>query len=240
MKRTSPAEVIHCASTLRGFMAWALASLLLALPAWASELEVPADNPGQATTKPAAAETVKPGMFWGTVIRRDEFSPLTGKQRWGLYWRQTYWTPGAFFRAAGPALGAHLDNDPPQWGQGAAGYSRRFADRFARSTIQDSIEAAAAAALEYDVRYVRCGCRGFFPRLGHAITWNFLTLDRKGRKVFDAPLVGSAFAAEFIGNTWLPKGHRSAADAMRGVGVELGIGVLFNTIREFVPARKGK
>jgi len=236
LKMKAVSTVRHSALIL---FIWTMYSLLTAMPAWAAGTELPQDRTAQSTAKPAE-ETIKPGMFWGTVIRRDEFSPLTGKQRWGLYWRQTYWTPGVFFRAAGPALGAHLDNDPPEWGQGAGGYARRFGDRFARFTIKGSIEAAAAAAMGYDVRYVRCSCRGLFPRLGHAVAWNFLTLDRNGKTVFDAPLVGSAFAAEFIGNTWLPKGHRSTADAMRGVGVELGIGVLLSTIREFVPAKKRK
>ncbi len=238
MAKTSATAVVDPVSTFLGCMACVL-SALLALPVFAAGFEVPQDGSVQ-TAKPAADEPVKPGMLWGTVVRRDEFRPLTGRQRWGLYWRQTYWTPGAFFRAAGPALGAHLDDDPPQWGQGAEGYARRLGDRFARFTIQDSIEAAAAAGLGYDVRYLRCDCRGFFPRFGHAVAWNFLTLSRKGRTVFDGPQVGSAFAAEFIGNTWMPKGHRSTADAMRGVGVELGIGVLFNTIREFLPAKKRK
>ena len=218
-------------------MAFALLLLLPAKVLLASGTDNP-QKPGDQATINTEDESVKPGMLWGTTIQRENFRPLTGKQRWELYWRQTYWTPGVFFRAAGPALGSHLDNDPPEWGQGAEGYARRFGDRFARFAIEGSIEAVAAASLGYDVRYVRCSCSGFFPRLGHAMSWTFLTLNRNGRTVFNAPQVGSAFAAEFIGNTWMPKGHSSTADAMRGVGVELGVGVIFNAIREFIPAKK--
>lgn len=181
---------------------------------------------------------VRPGMLWGTVITRDEFQPLTGKERWGLYWRQSYWRPGAFFGNAGPALGAHLNNEPPQWGQGMEGYSKRFANRFARSAIRDSVSAAGSAALGYDVRYVKCDCKGFFPRFGHAIAWNFLTLNRSGKTVLNAPRIGGTFASEFIGRTWMPSGYDGAGDAMRSGAVQLGVGSLFNMIREFAPRKK--
>jgi hypothetical protein len=212
----------------------------LFVPAVAAFAAVPGHEQ-DATAKapdPARKDPVQPGKSRGTVIRRQDFRPLTGEERRGLYWGQTFLSPGAFFASAGPALGAHLRNDPPQWGQGAGGYARRFGDRFARNTIQNSIEAAGAAALGYDVRHVRCNCNGFFPRFGHAIAWNFLTLNRHGQTVISIPRVGSAFAAEFIGNTWIPSDHRSRGDALRGVGVELAIGSLFNAIREFIPGKK--
>ena len=192
---------------------------------------LPAENPDS---------LVKPGMLWGTVITKDEFQPLTGKERWSLYWRQSYARPGAFFGNAGPALGAHLENDPPEWGQGMEGYSKRFANRFARSAIRDSISAAGSAALGYDVRYVKCDCTGFFPRLGHSIAWNFLTLNRDGKTVLNVPRIGGSFAGEFIGRTWMPAGYNSVGDTFRSGGVQLGIGAVFNIVREFSPSKRRK
>lgn len=186
--------------------------------------------------KPEASP--RPGALWGTVITRDQFKPLTGNERWGLYWRQSYWRPGAFFSNAGPALGAHLNNEPPQWGQGMEGYSKRFANRFARSAIRDSVSAGGSAALGYDVRYVKCDCKGFLPRVGHSIAWNFLTLNRKGETVFNIPRVGGFFAGEFIGNTWMPAGYNSASDAMRSGAIQLGFTSVFNVFREFGPWKK--
>src|SRR5689334_18314159 len=37
---------------------------------------------------------------------QSSFQTLTGKERWNLYLRDAFWSPGVFFRAAGPALGA--------------------------------------------------------------------------------------------------------------------------------------
>ncbi|MGQ9917186.1 MAG: hypothetical protein ACUVS7_07190 [Bryobacteraceae bacterium] len=194
------------------------------------------------TAAPSRAEKASPrvwGRYFNTVGRAD-WRPLQGKERWHIYWRATYASPGTFFRAAGPALGDHLNDRPETWRQGMEGYSRRFANRFARFALQDLLSHASSAALDYEVRYVRCGCTGFPRRLGHALLWNFLTLDRNGQTVLNAPRIGSAFAAEFIGNAWMPDGYRTREEAFRGVGIQLGVGALFNTIREFAPRGKGR
>ncbi|MBL0158429.1 MAG: hypothetical protein IPP47_15190 [Bryobacterales bacterium] len=204
----------------------------------ASAQESPAAPVAPGTPAAKTDEVLRPGMLWGTVITRSEFQPLTGKERWGLYWRQSYWRPGAFFAVAGPALGAHLNNEPPQWGQGMEGYSKRYANRFARSAIRDTVSAAGSAALGYDVRYVKCDCKGFLPRFGHAIAWNFLTLNRNGNTVLNIPKIGGAFAGEFAGRTWMPAGYNGVGDAMRSGGTQLAIGALFNSIREFAPRKK--
>ena len=36
----------------------------------------------------------------------------------------------------------------------------------------------------------------------------------------------------------MPQGYRTTAEAVRGVGVQLGVGALFNTLREFAPRRR--
>src|SRR6185369_3602831 len=52
------------------------------------------------------------------VARNGAYQPLTGNARWNLYLRRAFWSPGVVLRAAGPALGAQLNNEPPSWGQG--------------------------------------------------------------------------------------------------------------------------
>jgi hypothetical protein len=172
------------------------------------------------------------------VAVQSSYQPLTGKERWNLYLSDAFWSSGVFFRAAGPALGAQMNNDPPQWGQGMEGYSKRFANRFGRFTLQETYEAAGAALLQHEVRYIRSKRSGFLPRAAHALTANFVTYDRSGRRTPHFARVGSVVAAEFTGNLWMPDGYRSASTAMRGVGVELGASSAFNLIREFAPELK--
>jgi hypothetical protein len=170
-----------------------------------------------------------------TQAEPGAYRPLTGRERWNLYLREAFWSPGAFFRAAGPALGTHLNNEPPEWGQGTASYSRRFANRFGRFALQESYEAAGAAVLQHEVRYRRSSRSGFLPRAAHALTANFVTYDKNGRRVPHISRVGSAFAAEFTGNLWMPARYRDTSSALRGVGMELGVSSAFNLIREFAP-----
>jgi hypothetical protein len=169
---------------------------------------------------------------------QSSFQTLTGKERWNLYLRDAFWSPGVFFRAAGPALGAQLNNEPAAWGQGMEGYSKRFANRFGRFALQETYEAAGAALLQHEVRYVRSKRSGFLPRAAHALTANFVTYDRNGRRTPHVARVGSVFAAEFTGSLWMPAGYRDASTAMRGVGVELGVSSAFNLVREFAPELK--
>jgi hypothetical protein len=194
--------------------------------------------PAAPAAKPASI--VRPGMLWGAVIMRDEFQRLTGRDWWSVCWRQTWLRPGAFFGRAGPALGAHLNNKPPEWGQSMEGYSKRLANLFARSAMRESVTAAGSAAPGYDVRDNKCDCNGLFPRFGHAIAWNFLALNRDGNAVLDVPGIGGAFGGEFIGRTWMPPGYKSVGDTFRGGAVQMGVSSLFNAIREFAPRKKAK
>jgi hypothetical protein len=169
---------------------------------------------------------------------QSSYQPLTGRERWNLYLRDAFWSPGVFFKAAGPALGAQLNNEPAAWGQGMEGYSKRFGNRFGRNALRETYEAAGAALLQHEVRYLRSKRSGFLPRAAHALTADFVTYDGRGRRTPHVARVGSVVAAEFTGNLWMPAGYRDASTAMRGVGVQLGVGSAFNLLREFAPELK--
>jgi hypothetical protein len=194
---------------------------------------------GASQARAAEGETCRAApadqLSTGIVRPPEAYKPLTGQERWNIYFREAFWSPGAFFRAAGPALGSHLGNDPPEWGQGSAGYSRRAASRFGRFALQETYEAAGAAFLQHEVRYLRSSRPGFLPRAAHALKANFVTYDKHGRPTPHIARIGSTVAAEFTGHLWMPAGHRGASEALRGVGMRLGFGGAFNLLREFSP-----
>lgn len=199
-------------------------------------------EPGQATVTPgegsqaAVVHDREPTL--STAAGAGSYTPLSGKERWNLYLRGAFWSPGVLFRAAGPALGAQLNNDPPAWGQGAEGYSKRFANRFGRFALKETYQAAGAAALGHEVRYIPSKRSGFLARSAYALSANFVTYDRNGHRVPHVSRVGSVFAAEFTGNLWMPDGYGNASTALRGVGIQLGVGAGFNLLREFAPELK--
>jgi hypothetical protein len=58
---------------------------------------------------------------------------------------------------------------PPEWGQGASGYGKRFVSNIAIATVATTTRYALAEAFREDTIYYRCECKGFFPRLSHAL-----------------------------------------------------------------------
>lgn len=185
----------------------------------------------------AAAAAIAPSAAPAAPAAR-EHRPLTAKERWRLYWRETFWSPGALLGAAGPALGGQLFNEPEAWGQGMAGYSRRFANGFGRSAIEATFQAGGAALLGHEVRYIRSARSGFLPRTLHALAANFVTEDSCGGRVPNYSRIGAVFGADLIRSRWMPDGYGGVSRALRRSSIELSAGGAFHILQEFSPELK--
>jgi hypothetical protein len=118
----------------------------------------------------------------------------------------------------GAAIAAAInqaDRTPPEWGQGAAGYGKRFGSDFGIAAVSTTTRYALAQAFREDTLYYRCECKGTFPRLGHALV-STLTARRgdDGHRVFSF----SSLAAPYAGTmtavyAWYPRRY----DAMDGL-----------------------
>jgi hypothetical protein len=109
-----------------------------------------------------------------------------------------------FFDTVGPypivgaALAAGInqaDNTPPEWKQGAEGYGRRFGSNFGIAAVSTTTRYALAKAFHEDTMYYRCECKGFFPRLSHAVISTF-TARRgdDGHRIFSFPALVAPYA----------------------------------------------
>lgn len=165
------------------------------------------------------------------------WQPLTARERWRYFWKDTFANPLIVPRTGFPALVRHLRNDPEDWGQGASAYSIRLADRYGRFFIRHSIESAGAAVLGHDPRYIPSGQAGLGHRVLHAVSSAFLTRDRTGRVVPHWSRYGAFVTAEYLGNSWMPPGYRTTVEAWRGIGIQFGVTASFNLVREFWPRR---
>ena len=130
-----------------------------------------------------------------------------------------------FFDVVGPypVLGAAVtaginqaQNTPPEWRQGAEGYGKRFGSNFGIAAVSTTARYGLSEALGEDTLYYRCACKGFFPRLGHAMISTF-TARRgdDGHTVFSVP----ALVAPYVGTmtavyAWYPDRY-DARDAFR-------------------------
>ncbi len=118
---------------------------------------------------------------------------------------------------AGIAAGINqASNTPPEWGQGAAGYSKRFVSDFGIAGVTTTTRYALARAFREDTLYYRCECTGVLPRLDHALISTFTgRRGDDGHRVFSY----SALIAPYAGTMtavygWYP-GRYNAKDGFR-------------------------
>ena len=94
-----------------------------------------------------------------------------------------------------PILGAALsaginqaDNTPPEWRQGAEAYGKRFGSNFGIAAVSTTTRYTLAEVFGEDTLYYRCECKGFVPRLSHAMISTRVTRrGDEGHRVFSVP-----------------------------------------------------
>ena len=107
-------------------------------------------------------------------------------------------------------------NAPPEWGQGAKGFGKRFGSDFAIAAIGTTTRYGLAEAFREDTLYYRCECGGPFPRLRHAVI-STLTGRRgeDGHRVFSFSALAAPYAGSMIAvYAWYPD-RFGAKDAFR-------------------------
>jgi hypothetical protein len=120
---------------------------------------------------------------------------------------------------AGAAFAAGLNqiyDTPPEWKQGAAGYSKRFGSDFGIAAVTTTTRYGLAQAFHEDTVYYRCECKGMLPRLRHAVI-STLTARRgqDGHTVFSFPALVAPYAGTMTAvYAWYPRRY-DAEDALR-------------------------
>jgi hypothetical protein len=122
-----------------------------------------------------------------------------------------------------PALGAvfaagigQRGNAPPEWGQGAEAYGKRFGSDFGIAAISTTMRYGLAEALREDTLYYRCECKGVRSRLRHAVI-STLTARRGegGHRVFSFPGLIAPYAGSMTAvYAWYPRRY-DGKDAFR-------------------------
>jgi hypothetical protein len=105
--------------------------------------------------------------------------------------------------------------DVPEWGEGAQGYAKRYADRFGQGLVNTTSRYALGEMLREDVTYHRCQCTGLLPRTAHAFLGAYTAHTHSGRAIPSLPAVASPFlASEVAVAAWYPSRY-NASDALR-------------------------
>lgn len=151
------------------------------------------------------------------------------KYIWG-----TFGPPGLMEAAGSAGLDQWLDT-PKEWGQGTAGYYKRFASGYGESAINATTRYVLARLSDEDPSFHPCSCSGVRRRVLHAIASPFVAYDYDdGRAQFSlARIGGTATASVVSASVWKPKTLRAGDEAAHlALSIVSAMGV--NLLREFL------
>jgi hypothetical protein len=144
--------------------------------------------------------------------------------------------PLSFVRA-GAAAGIGQANDTPhEWGQGMAGFGRRFGSAVGRHVVGYSIHYAVATARHEEMGYRPSGRVGFKPRLQYALLSTVITRKTTtGEKTIAVGELSGAFGSGLISRAWQPASTASVSSGIATGGISLGVDAGIHVVREFWP-----
>jgi hypothetical protein len=164
-------------------------------------------------------------------------APLTSKQKFSLATRGTF-DPVAMI---GVGIAAGLEqatNAYAGYGQGAEGYSKRFAAKFVDGRTSDFLtHALFPSLLHQDPRYYYQGSGSVKSRLMHAVGSAFVTRSDSGRTVPNYSYFLGDMCSGALSNLYYPKANRGAHLVFTNTAVGLAGRVGTNLLREFFSKR---
>ena len=128
-----------------------------------------------------------------------------------------------------------LTNSNRSFGQGAAGFGRYFGASYGDFIIGDYMtEAVFPTLFHQDPRYFRRGTGSRWSRLGYAIGQIFWTHRDSGGMQFNySELIGNSTGVAI--STAYYVNNRTASDATSRLGMQLGVDMAANILKEFWP-----
>jgi len=198
--------------------------------------QVPTSGP--ATPAPSVNATLPVNLIYGAYLPKDApIQPLTGNERFKLYLRQTYTTPGIYVKTAFFGIHDQVKETEPDWGDGASGFAKRLGSLQASNIIQNSLTALGNAAAGFEPRYDRCRCEGAWPRIRHAVVRNFITYGGRDDKAIRPQIMSyaAAFGAGVTVASWEPDNPSVLPRGYQSVVTQAWVGVVVDALAEFAP-----
>jgi len=132
---------------------------------------------------------------------------------------------------------SQAENSEAGYGQGAAGYGKRYAAYFADGTIENYFtQAFMPILLRQDPRYYTMGRGGFTRRTSYAVSRIFVTRSDSGeRQVNYSEIFGSGIASAISTYSYHPREDRNVSNTAKVWGTQVGYDTLTNVIKEYWP-----
>ena len=177
---------------------------------------------------------VAPMLHAQTPLTPKAYVPLSTGEKASVFGHRMI-APSAFAKTAFTAGIDQAKDSPEEWGQGMAGYGRRFAHKYTNRGMENAFGFLVAAPLHQDPRYFRAEESGLVHRVLHAARSSFITRTDSGGESLAAWRLAGNFGAQVVSNAWRPERQRTISDTLHRGTVSIGYDVISNLLKEFWP-----
>jgi hypothetical protein len=217
-----------------------------AQPSQQGQAEQDDKNKKDHKTPEEKAETVAPAtsndrLFFAlpnflTLETADRVPPLTTKQKFAVVTRSSFdyiQVPWYAFLAGV----SQAENSEPGYGQGAAGYGKRFGAAAADGTIENYwTSAILPSVFHQDPRFYQLGTGGFWHRTFYAVSRIVVTRSDSGSSQFNVSEVfGSAIAASISTYSYHPHADKTLSNTASVWGSQIAYDTATIVLKEFWP-----
>lgn len=170
-----------------------------------------------------------------SVTNRQNAPPLTAGGKFHLFEKAAF-DPGTIAVAGFQAAISQAEDEFPGYGQGAAGYGKRFG-----ASLADEVSSGFFANFFYpvllkeDPRYFRLGEGSFGHRLFYSVRQEFVCHTDKGGRSFAWENVLGSLSSGGLSNVYYPQADRGFGLTMSRSGIALLYGSLGGLVDEFYP-----
>jgi len=162
------------------------------------------------------------------------FASITAKQKMTIAFKDSFAWP-LYLTGAGFAGLYQMENQNPSFGQGMAGYAKRFAAGYGDQMIGNMMsEGIVPSLLHDDPRYFRLGNGAKWRRAFYALSAIFVDRRDSGRKSFNFSEWSGNAVAVAISNAYYPA-TRDVSDNAQKLLIACGTDAVSNVLKEFWP-----
>lgn len=167
---------------------------------------------------------------------QQNIPPLTVKQKFALFYKETADPFTVVAAAAGAGL-SQAHNEDPKYGQGGGAYADRFAAAVADIATQNFFQdALLASVLHEDPRYFRRGPQfRFLYRLRYSMTRVVITRTDAGKPSFNYSGIGGMAMGIGLSNAYYPSRSVNGTEVAMRFGTSLAASAFANILPEFWP-----
>lgn len=203
----------------------------------------------KADEKPAAQESQRKAPESGTsndrlfytlpnflTVQQVTEPPLSAADKFKVVARGSFDYVEYFWYAALAGV-SQAENSEPGYGQGAAGYGKRYGAAIADGTLENFMTGAVLPSiLRQDPRFYQSGEGSFWHRAGYAMSRIVVTRSDSGRPEFNfSEIIGSALSAGISTYSYHPRADRTVSNTANVWGTQVGYDTVTLVVKEFWP-----